>query len=240
MKGLLFVFLVLGLIGCREKRMKPVLNHKLNQDSLFRLREDSTETILMRQFDSVSKITDSLCGLPGIDKYDNTVFRYRYTVFYGNITFVCVAVVLNDSSCQLISKCIIRGTGKFFQRDLKADMKMVATPYDTLTVHTIVQPLSKKDWTTFRSIINGSYYWTFEDPMPNDGILDGDFLNLTSKSRWPRHYLNNWEPDSLRYHYNYVHCPFKGNFTDAYHFLYQKSALLQRCGPMADVNSRFR
>lgn len=241
LKYLLFVFLAGVLIACNgPSKKKSVLSQVLNKDSLAKLEQDSIDKRMMVYSDSIRRITDSLCDLPPVNDYKQTIFRYRYTVFYGNITFVCTIMEQEDSSFCLVSKCIINGENAFFRKDLRTVKNVIKTPEGPAVVYTSTQPISEKDWTTFRKIINGSYYWTFDDPMPDDGILDGEVLSLDSKSRWPRHWIGKYHIDSLRYHYNSIHCPFKGNYTDAYHFLYQKSMLLQRFGPMADVNSYFR
>lgn len=181
-----------------------------------------------RKSDSLGKIQREAIGEPEIDTYKQEVFRYSYWESFGPTRILRVER-RPDSSYVLASAFILDGVPARYTRLPKIPYRVLPDYFkqhgDSLVVFTSTQSINKEEWLAFRQIIDGSYYWTFKDPMAHDMILDGDGLVLQSKSYWPRHYEHG---DTLPYHYNSVHCPLKGSYTNAYDYLAKRSRLFQK------------
>jgi len=178
----------------------------------------------------------TLIGEPDIKISNYPSYQFAYSMAFGPSIILRVEQ-MPDATFRLTSK-MIRSFNvypwvlKIPHREIKIESTLSGTTKNQL-LFTTEQKISKKEWTSFLNILNGSFYWTFENPMPDDGILDGDGLSLFSKSRIPRTGKN-----TLIYHENYVHCPIISSYTNAFEYLVRESNLLQQFGIKALIRYR--
>lgn len=85
------------------------------------------------------------------------------------------------------------------------------------------QAFSKAEFDTFRNTLEGSYYWAWEYPYHNIGLIsEGPFWSLECRDYLPQH------GDTLVSHSNDAGKGVYGSFTKACLYLVQRSKLLKR------------
>ena len=236
MKRYLAVLIIISTAcGCGRNRPRYENPGKIIADSAKQHIMNSPRT------DSESKLYAKLwseaVGEPQIDTYRREVYQYAHGVFLGPI-FLFRIEETADSGYLIMSKVIVEprhATNLHYDQSLLRRIAFIPkTKFAdsiSLIIYSIDQRIDEKDWQQFRQIVQGCFYWTFTDPMPNDGLLDGDNLGLTSMSVWP----HNASQGQLLFHKNTVHCPFGGSYADGFNYLAKKSILVKKLGITPDV-----
>jgi len=226
MKSVSLYIGILFIVSCSGN--KSSVTTLVETDSLKAVRLDSIgNSDFIRKLDFNAKLLRLASNLPLIDTYKQEVYCYGYSGAFKPIQIL--QIERTQDSSYLLTSCFIISDLRFHEKLPNVSYKKIPDYYegrtDSMLLFTDKQAITMNEWFGFLIILRGSYYWTFTNPMPNDGILDGDFLSLISKSFWPRHYDIG---DTLAYHRVSIHCPFKGSFTDAYIYLFNKSKLFRK------------
>lgn len=222
----LMVFFTLLLAACQPKPSTAIdssIDTAANSDNNY----DAIRRALQRD----NQVKMEAIKEPDIQGFNREVFRFRYHIAFGDELFIRVER-LEDSTFLLTSKYfspISRNPG-FTRSSIpfhSFPVHFTENPkIDTVGCFHFEQKLDKKDWVTFRSLLNGSYYWAFQDVIKSNGFIDGGSLKLESMSILPGF----MSEDELCYHENFIASPIRGSFTEAFQFLEKKSLLARKLG----------
>lgn len=150
-------------------------------------------------------------GLPDLTNYPREVYRFTWWRPFGP-SFAYQVEKLNSEQ-YLLTTSVFHASNNDSKLKNAKWRQGTQTFNDVTTVFPVAEisgTVSGKEWKRFKTLLYGSYYWSFEDPTPNDGILDGEFWTLESKALIPSSY------DTIpKYHETNIHAPLKGSFTTA-------------------------
>lgn len=212
MYKLLFVaVMACSLLSCQQKKpmAKAVKKQMTAADSAaeYKRQADSAFSVLLRK-----------TGEPDIKGFTKEVYRYIwYPAFnYAEPTYIFRLQHDSGTHFTLVSKmCVLGAPGDTLLRYDKN--RKIVKIYDIVVLDSVVQSVPDTVYWTLYYILQGSYYWAFENPYSKggDGYLDGDEMTLESVS-------NIYAGNKLKYHQNFVHVP-QGNYRKACIYLAQRS-----------------
>lgn len=197
MKCAILSFVILFLFSCKEK--KPTV--------------DISESKAIKPTDSVKFNRDSsinallaLFNEPPLQKSAHAVFRFIHAFpFPHQPTWIFRIEEERESVFTMTTKLVSVSEEDSGQVLYKGELVRFKK---AIVLDSVKQVIGTNDWQDLIHIIEGTYYWAFEDPCPNgDGYTDGTTLMMESVS------ICCSEP-KLMYHFNSIHVP-KGGFEEA-------------------------
>ena len=193
-----------------DDSMRIVYNYlqtKKNEDTKFKMEADSFREELLKMLD-----------FPDLRKVDHEAFLFYWgKVHFAQPDYAFLLEEVSEKNYQLKTVAIFHLTPPQVHKIRWKGKEIDIT--ETTVLERTIQKVPANEWMKYHNILEGSYYWAFENPCPEgDAILDGEGWGLESMSRRCGDF-------KLTYHRTSIHSPSSGSYRDAGLFLIKLSNL---------------
>ncbi len=210
-KVLLYGCVIFMVNSCKSPHTDSAVVKSYN--NTLNLRNEKIQTY---KGDSIRRAYLLLFNLPEIKMLDHEAYMF----YWGRIWHPSFLYFIEDSRNEVILKtrCFKESNGVDTITVIYKN-KPIKVCRPLTVIDSSTQVISKEDWRKFKTLLEGSYYWLYDESGDdNRHIEDGESWSLDSKSIFGQN-------ESLVYHSVSIRAPYEGSFKRACSFLIEHSDL---------------